>query len=168
MDNSTSQNSNESKVKEDTVKDKKPAFRDKLKNVTGAAVAKAGTIKNTTMKSGSDLATSAKESATEVSRKAADVVKAGTKQMADKTAHTLTSVSNAAKSKADEIGISDKVSHGVSAARKTVDVFTGEKQLRLIEERLTLQMRYNDVLATKLDEALTRITELEARIDSHS
>ena len=41
-------------------------------------------------------------------------------------------------------------------------------QLRLIEERLTLQMRYNDVLATKLDEALSRIKALEDKIEQSS
>ncbi len=50
------------------------------------------------------------------------------------------------------------------AVDKTLDTFTGQKVLELVEERLTLQSRYNDILATKLDEALKRIEKLEAML----
>ena len=49
-------------------------------------------------------------------------------------------------------------------ADKHIDTFTGVKILELVEERLTIQSRYNDILATKLEEALRRIEEIESRL----
>lgn len=46
----------------------------------------------------------------------------------------------------------------------SVDVLTGIKLLEVVQEMLQAQEEYNDVLATKLDEALTRIAMLEAVI----
>ena len=46
------------------------------------------------------------------------------------------------------------------------DVVSGKKILDLVEQRLELQARYNDVLATKLEEALQRIDVLEKEIQS--
>lgn len=43
------------------------------------------------------------------------------------------------------------------------DTLSGAAVLQLVEERLELQARYNDLLATKLDEALERIAQLEKR-----
>jgi len=58
---------------------------------------------------------------------------------------------------------------GVAAAAKTVtektsdvlDTVSGQKILELMEERNVLQDKYNDILATKLEEALRRIEALE-------
>lgn len=44
------------------------------------------------------------------------------------------------------------------------DVLTGVKLLEVVQEMLQAQEEYNDILATKLDEALTRIALLEAII----
>lgn len=46
----------------------------------------------------------------------------------------------------------------------SVDVLTGAKLLEVVQEMLQAQEEYNDVLATKLDEALTRIAMLEVSI----
>ena len=53
-----------------------------------------------------------------------------------------------------------KMSEDVS---KGLDQLSGKEILTLVEKRLELQEQYNDVLATKLDEALKRIVTLEAK-----
>lgn len=47
---------------------------------------------------------------------------------------------------------------------ETLDVISGQAMYELVQERLSLQDRYNDLLATKLQEALERISELEKKI----
>lgn len=46
-----------------------------------------------------------------------------------------------------------------------LDQVTGKKLVEMLEERLRVQDEYNDILATRLAEALERIAKLEARID---
>ncbi len=55
----------------------------------------------------------------------------------------------------------EKISNGVS---ERLDVISGAKILALVEERLDIQSRYNDILATKLEEALNRIADLESKL----
>lgn len=64
----------------------------------------------------------------------------------------------------DEHGITEHVSKAYDTTQEQLDVVSGSKILRLVEERLELQEKYNDVLATKLSEALQRIELLEARL----
>ncbi|MBC97006.1 MAG: hypothetical protein CME63_04615 [Halobacteriovoraceae bacterium] len=52
-------------------------------------------------------------------------------------------------------------------ASNALDEISGKKLLALVEERLTIQDTYNDILATKLEEALQRIEELEQRLEGH-
>lgn len=65
------------------------------------------------------------------------------------------------KAKMDEHGITEKIDSATVYTKDKIDIITAQKHLNLVEERLTLQMRYNDILATKLDEALKRIEALE-------
>ena len=46
---------------------------------------------------------------------------------------------------------------------KTMDEISGAKIMELVEKRLEIQSEYNDILATKLEEALERIEKLEQR-----
>ncbi len=65
----------------------------------------------------------------------------------------------------DEKGITEKaikVGNKVNDGKKT---FTGEKALEDVNTFLNLQNCYNDLLATKLEEALKRIEVLEQRLD---
>ena len=65
----------------------------------------------------------------------------------------------------DEKGITEKaiqVGNKVSDGKKT---FTGEKALEELTKIINLQKCYNDLLATKLEEALKRIEVLEQKID---
>lgn len=64
----------------------------------------------------------------------------------------------------DEAGISGKMHSLAGAAGDQLDTVTGKKSLQIVEQRLELQARYNDVLAAKLQEALERIERLEAEL----
>jgi len=46
-------------------------------------------------------------------------------------------------------------------ASSQFDILSGKQLLSLVEERLEAQSRYNDILATKLDEALERLSTVE-------
>lgn len=48
-----------------------------------------------------------------------------------------------------------------NTANKQLDILSGKEVLAVVQARLDLQARYNDVLATKLEEALARIEKLE-------
>lgn len=64
----------------------------------------------------------------------------------------------------DETGVSDKAAEISSNVSEHLDAVSGKKILDLVEERLELQSSYNDILATKLEEALNRIETLENQI----
>ena len=66
----------------------------------------------------------------------------------------------------DEKGVTAKAAELGVAVDKHFTTLSGQRLLELVEERLTLQARYNDVLATRLDEALKKIGLLEAAIES--
>ena len=65
----------------------------------------------------------------------------------------------------DEKGVIEKAAKAYDATQDHLDTVAGTKLLRLVEERLELQAKYNDILATKLQEALNRIEALERRND---
>lgn len=64
----------------------------------------------------------------------------------------------------DDKGISDKASEISSYTTDQLDKVSGSKILELVEERLEMQDSFNDVLASKLEEALTRIKVLEEKL----
>ena len=61
----------------------------------------------------------------------------------------------------EKTGIKSKAKKAKHVTTKHFDTFTGTRQYRLMQERMALQQRYNDILATKLEEALQRIGHLE-------
>jgi len=63
----------------------------------------------------------------------------------------------------DDKGITDTAKMVAQSASSKLDTMSGAKTLQLVEERLALQEKYNDILATKLDEALKRIEALESK-----
>jgi hypothetical protein len=65
----------------------------------------------------------------------------------------------------DKTGVKTKAKRVKYATKKHLDTFTGTRQFRLMQERMALQQRYNDILATKLEEALQRIERLENIIE---
>ena len=65
----------------------------------------------------------------------------------------------------DEKGITEtsvKVGNKINDGKRT---FTGEKALEELTQTINMQNCYNDLLATKLEEALKRIELLEQRLD---
>ncbi len=65
----------------------------------------------------------------------------------------------------DEKGITEttvKVGNKINDGKRT---FTGEKALEELTQIINMQNCYNDLLATKLEEALKRIEILEQRLD---
>ena len=69
-----------------------------------------------------------------------------------------------AKSWIDETGVTGKLNEASNFTGETLDTLTGAKIMQLIQERMVIQEQYNDVLATKLEEALQRIGELEKQV----
>ncbi len=64
----------------------------------------------------------------------------------------------------DEKGVTKKLASVAKTADEHLDVLSGQKILKQVEETLLLQEKYNDILATKLDEAISKIAELEERV----
>ena len=65
----------------------------------------------------------------------------------------------------EDKGITPKIKTATDFTEKQLDILSGNKALKLVEERLILQEKYNDILATKLDEALSRIENLEIKLN---
>jgi hypothetical protein len=64
----------------------------------------------------------------------------------------------------EQTGLLTKAQHVAEAASDTFDRVTGKAILDMVTAFLEEQSRYNDLLATKLDEALKRLDALEAAI----
>ena len=65
----------------------------------------------------------------------------------------------------EKTGVKAKAKKAKHVTTKHFDTFTGTRQYKLMQERMALQQRYNDILATKLEEALQRIERLESKSD---
>lgn len=102
------------------------------------------------------LAERAVESAGDSLEVVADGCRASIRQME--------SVSKKMADKLDDTKVPEFLSKTSAAVSDGFDTVTGEKILKLVEERLAIQAKYNDILATKLDEALRRIEALEEKI----
>jgi transcriptional regulator NrdR family protein len=59
----------------------------------------------------------------------------------------------------------ERLSDASESVSDRFDEVSGDAVYRLVMERLQQQDDYNDILATKLQEALSRIRELEAEMD---
>ena len=75
-------------------------------------------------------------------------------------------VSQGTKALLENSGVAETAAHFSRVAGEQFDTLSGAKLLQLLEERLAIQSKYNDILATKLQEALGRIQRLEAAISS--
>ena len=64
----------------------------------------------------------------------------------------------------DDRGVFDAIETATGAVGDKIGQVTGKRLMEMLEEKLKLQDQYNDVLATKLAEALDRIAKLEARL----
>ena len=77
---------------------------------------------------------------------------------------TVDSASQTTKGFLDSTGISDTAGRVAEVTGDQLDILSGAKVLELVEERLAIQSQYNNILATKLEEALDRIKKLEEAI----
>ena len=68
------------------------------------------------------------------------------------------------QSKYLESGAKGKVDAAQSRISGKLDEFSGQAMYHLVQERLAEQDRFNDLMATKLHEALKRISDLERRL----
>jgi len=66
--------------------------------------------------------------------------------------------------KYDSTGTKGYVDTTLSKTSDTFDVISGQKMYDLVKDKLAIQDKYNDLLATKLVESLNKIKELEKRI----
>ena len=64
----------------------------------------------------------------------------------------------------DERGITEQAIKAYGATQEHLDKVSGAKILAIVEGRLALQEKYNNLLATKLHEALQRIESLEEQL----
>ncbi len=87
------------------------------------------------------------------------------KSATETVSSTLNNATNGTKKFLDEKGITETVSNVTGAVDDGLDALSGKKILDLVEEHLARQAKYNDILATKLEEALQRIEVLEARLE---
>lgn len=65
----------------------------------------------------------------------------------------------------EERGVFSAIAAATEAVGDKVGQVTGKRLVEMLEEKLRLQDQYNDLLATRLAEALERITKLEERLN---
>ena len=83
------------------------------------------------------------------------------------TGSKLESAVNYIDGELDQRGAKRAIKDTTVAVVGKLDQVTGKRLVELLEARLQAQDTYNDVLATRLAEALDRIAKLEARFDEH-
>jgi hypothetical protein len=119
-----------------------------------AAIGSAGAAKTAEIsKQGFQLASDATRSALESSKQAY----AGS---------TLESAINLIDDELDKRGAKKAISDTTGAVIDKLDQLTGKRLVELLEMKLRVQDEYNDILATRLAEALDRIGKLEARLQN--
>jgi len=80
----------------------------------------------------------------------------------------LESLVNYVDGELDQRGAKKAIKDSTGAVVGKLDQVTGKRLIELLEEKLRIQDEYNDILATRLAEALERIAKLEARSHEHS
>lgn len=102
-----------------------------------------------------------------------EVVSKG-KEFSEITSSHTTKITSEVKEKiADTTGlmketlknVSDKGKQVSVAANENLNIISGKKILDEVKERLEQQDRYNDVLATKLQEVMERLSRLESKLE---
>jgi len=83
------------------------------------------------------------------------------------TGSKLESAVNYVDGELDERGAKRAIKDTAEAVVGKLDQVTGKRLVELLEAKLRAQDEYNDILATRLAEALDRIGKLEARFDDN-
>lgn len=104
------------------------------------------------------LATKASESVNKVvSSTSKKYEESGAKEKVD-------SLASVASKKYEESGAKSTVDTVSGKVSESFDVVSGQAMFQAVQDRLTKQDQYNDVLANKLLEALERISQLEQKL----
>ena len=135
-----------------------PSFLAKAKKAINSVSSQASTAGGTLASKAATLGASGAGKATEVARGAADIGKSA--YSGSKLESTISFVDG----ELDQRGIKKAVTETAGAVVDKLDELTGKRLVELFEKRLKLQDEYNDILATRLAEALERISNLEARL----
>jgi len=109
--------------------------------------------------------------ASEAKERGSKAYKAGSKVVGETTKSISDRLSNAWKQNLEpetREAIEEKIKASVDAAVDAKEVATGERMHREVMNALQRQEEYNDLLATKLEEALNRIDELEQKVEELS
>ena len=96
-----------------------------------------------------------------------DVAKTKVDEVADSDRKAVTKARDLAtdvQRRYEESGVKGKVDAVQSEVSGKLDEISGQAMYQLVQERLAEQDRFNDLLATKLHDALERISELERRL----
>ena len=127
----------------------------------GAALERKG-LRSDWVKNAANIATDAGKKAKQIAEQTAEAM--GKRYQESGAKSTIEGAASWTNEQLDRTGVSGAARSVSDAAGEALDTASGKKILELVEERLALQARYNDVLATKLEEALARIAALEDSI----
>jgi hypothetical protein len=115
----------------------------------------------------SDLGTDMKQRARTLAAAAANTIGRGVDQVKPYTEPVTEAVGDAYRKVdglLDRAGVKETAEKITDTVSEQLDVVSGKKILDEVRRRLTTQDKYNDVLATKLFEALERIKILEQKL----
>ena len=96
-----------------------------------------------------------------------DVAKNKVKEVVDSDGKVVTktrALATDVQRKFEESGAKGKVDAVQGEISGKIDEISGQAMYQLVQERLAEQDRFNDLIATKMHEALERISELEKRL----
>jgi hypothetical protein len=141
------------------------------KSVWGKAKETLGEVSNQAAKVAAMSATSAAKGAS-IGKQTIGAASEATRGAleASKQAYTGSKLQSAVKyvdGELDQRGAKKALKDTTGAVVGKLDQVTGKRLVEMLEERLRIQDEYNDILATRLAEALDRIAKLEARTHEH-
>jgi len=131
----------------------------------------------TTTQSLSDAASAVSEAGATVADKALEIGAAGVEMTTDTAKHIAEASANAFSGiglasaieylddAIDQEGIKNAITGAAEAVSDKLDQVTGKQLVEMLEAKLRRQDEYNDILATRLAEALQRIAAIERRLD---
>jgi hypothetical protein len=111
------------------------------------------------------------DSLDEAKEKVGDATEAGSEAVSDAAGSISERLSEAWQDNLEpetREAIEEKIEVGVQSAVDAKELATGERMHQKVMAAMQKQEEYNDLLATKLEEALNRIDELEQKVEELS
>ena len=145
-----------------------PAGAPASKSIWGKARAALGDVSTHASKVAA-LSTTSAAKAADVGKQAAKIAGDVTRGALESskqvyTGSKLESAVNYIDGELDQRGAKKAIKETTGAVVGKLDQVTGKRLVEILEEKLRVQDEYNNVLATRLAEALDRIAKLEARL----